>query len=135
MAIGWYIGLQFERATVGRSLRALPEIVAAAVAVIALCGAAAWILSRFEGYDAFTAFLATSPGGIDSIAIIALDGGADTAFVMALQTLRILLVILTGPPTPGSWPAPRFGRVPRAARRQAIRRTGSVGRRDCRGAT
>ena len=47
--------------------------------------------------EALTAFLATSPGGIDTVAIIALSGGADTPFVMSLQALRLLTVIATGP--------------------------------------
>lgn len=112
VVVGWYIGLQFERGIVVRSLRALPEILAASFAVIGLCGASAWLLTRVAGYDALTAFLATSPGGIDSVAIIAVDGGADTAAVMALQTLRVLVVVLTGP-----WIARRISRA--AGRREA----------------
>lgn len=96
-AIGWSIGLQFERTTLIRSLRALPEIVAAAIAIIVLCGLAALAMVRTIGMDPLTAFLATSPGGIDTVAIIALSGGADTPFVMALQTLRVLVVIAVGP--------------------------------------
>lgn len=96
-AIGWSIGLQFERTTLRRSLRALPEIVAAAIAIIVLCGLAAFAMVRVLGLDPLTAFLATSPGGIDTVAIIAVSGGADTPFVMALQTLRVLVVIATGP--------------------------------------
>lgn len=95
--IGWSIGLHFERAALARSIRALPEIVAASFAVIALCGAAAWAMVRLMGFGPLTAFLATSPGGIDTVAIIALAGGADTPFVMALQTLRVLTVVATGP--------------------------------------
>lgn len=95
--IGWSIGLQFERASLARSVRALPEIVAASFAIIALCGAAAWMMVHLMGFGPLTAFLATSPGGIDTVAIIALAGGTDTPFVMALQTLRILTVVATGP--------------------------------------
>ena len=96
-AIGWSIGLQFEGETLRRSLRALPEIVAASFATIALCGLAAFAMVRLMGLGGLTAFLATSPGGIDTVAIIAVSGGADTPFVMALQTLRVLVVVLTGP--------------------------------------
>ncbi len=95
--IGWFIGLQFERHALARSVRALPEILAASAAIILLCGLAAWLMVRVLGVAPLTAFLATSPGGIDTIAIIALSGGADMAFVMALQTLRILAVVATGP--------------------------------------
>ena len=96
-AIGWSIGLQFEREALRRSLRSLPEIVLASLGVIALCGFGAWLMARLMGFSVLTAFLATSPGGIDTIAVIALSGGADTPFVMALQTLRVLAVVATGP--------------------------------------
>ncbi|MNR68843.1 putative ammonia monooxygenase [compost metagenome] len=41
-------------------------------------------------------FLATSPGGLDAMAIIAVETGSDASFVVALQTLRLLGVVLTG---------------------------------------
>lgn len=95
--IGWAIGLQFERGSLIRSIRALPEMIGAALAIVALCGLAAYAMVRFMGIGALTAFLATSPGGIDTVAIIALSGGADTPFVMSLQALRLLTVIAMGP--------------------------------------
>ena len=47
--------------------------------------------------DGLTAFLATSPGGLDSVAIIAIGSHADVPFVLAIQTLRLFLIILVGP--------------------------------------
>lgn len=96
--IGWSIGLQFKRDTLRRSFRALPEMLGAALAIIGLCGFAAWVLVRTVAIDPLTAFLATSPGGIDTVAIVALSGGANLPFVMALQTLRLLAVVVTGAP-------------------------------------
>ena len=95
--IGWAIGLQFERGSLIRSARALPEMIGSALAIVALCGLAGYAMVAFAGIGPLTAFLATSPGGIDTVAIIALSGGADTPFVMALQVLRVLVVIATGP--------------------------------------
>jgi uncharacterized membrane protein AbrB (regulator of aidB expression) len=43
-----------------------------------------------------TAYLATSPGGMDSVAIIA-AAAQHVAFVMALQSARFLVVLLVGP--------------------------------------
>ncbi|MGB5799326.1 MAG: AbrB family transcriptional regulator, partial [Mesorhizobium sp.] len=41
---------------------------------------------------------ATSPGGMDSIAIIAAaTNNVDISFVMALQTVRFMIVLLLGP--------------------------------------
>jgi len=44
-----------------------------------------------------TAYLATSPGGLDAVAIIAASTKLDMPFIMALQTARIVLVIAIGP--------------------------------------
>lgn len=95
--VGWTIGLQFERGSLIRSIQSLPEMIGSALAIVVLCGLAAYVMVRFMGVGPLTAFLATSPGGIDSVAIIALSGGADTPFVMALQVLRVLVVVLAGP--------------------------------------
>ena len=56
-------------------------------------------MSRMLGVDPLTAYLATSPGGMDSVAIIAAaSDSVDISFVMALQTARFLIVLLAGPP-------------------------------------
>ena len=47
--------------------------------------------------DGLTAYLATSPGGLDSVAIIATSTPVDVPFVMALQTVRLLLLLILGP--------------------------------------
>src|SRR5215210_6664842 len=96
-AIGLSIGLRFSRDLLRRTVRALPEMLAGAFALIGLCGISAWILVRVLHIDALTAYLATSPGGLDSVAIIAAGSNADVPFVLALQTFRLLVVVLIGP--------------------------------------
>jgi uncharacterized membrane protein AbrB (regulator of aidB expression) len=54
------------------------------------------VLAKLTGVDFMSAYLATSPGGADSIAIIATSGDVDVGFVMAFQTARFILVLLTG---------------------------------------
>ena len=54
--------------------------------------------SRALGIDPLTAYLATSPGGMDSVAIIAAaSDSVDLSFVMALQAARFLFVLIFGP--------------------------------------
>jgi membrane AbrB-like protein len=65
--------------------------------LIALCGGLAYGLHRVAGTDMLSAYLATSPGGADSVAIIAASSKVDLPFVMAMQTARFLLVLLIGP--------------------------------------
>ncbi|WP_043749363.1 AbrB family transcriptional regulator [Methylobacterium nodulans] len=96
-AVGWTVGLRFTRATVRATLYALPGVLAATLGLIALCGVWAFGLTFVLPIDLLTAILATSPGGLDSVAIIAVGSRADVSFVLAVQTLRLLVVIITGP--------------------------------------
>ncbi len=96
-AIGWYVGLRFTRETLRLTIRALPGILVATFAVILLCGGWAYLLTHLLAIDFLTAFLATSPGGLDSVAIIAVSTNADVSFVLAVQTLRLFVVLVTGP--------------------------------------
>jgi membrane AbrB-like protein len=65
--------------------------------VIAFCGGIACVLVKLFGIDPLTAYLATSPGGVNAVAIIAASTKVDVPFVMALQSVRLLLVLFIGP--------------------------------------
>jgi hypothetical protein len=95
--VGWSIGLRFTRPILVHALRALPRLVASILVLIALCGGLAVILVLTAGVDPLTAYLATSPGGADSVAIIAGSSDVNLPFVMAMQTARFLVVLLVGP--------------------------------------
>ena len=95
--IGWKIGLGFTREVLRYASRALPKILLSIAVLIVFCGGLAFVLTRVFGVDPLTAYLATSPGGIDSVAIIAASSEVDLPFVMALQTIRLFIVILIGP--------------------------------------
>lgn len=49
------------------------------------------------GIDPLTAWLAASPGGLESVAMIASSVHVDTPFIMAAQTARFGMVVLIGP--------------------------------------
>ena len=96
--IGWAIGLNFTSSILRHAARALPQIVGSIVALMAFCGGLAWLISHELGIDPLTAYLATSPGGLDSVAIIAAaSNSVDLSFVMALQSARLLFVLVVGP--------------------------------------
>ncbi len=95
--VGWSIGLRFTREIVLHAGKQLPRIVASIFALMAMCGALALTLHEATGTDPLTAYLATSPGGADSVAIIAASSKVDMPFVMAMQIGRLLIVILIGP--------------------------------------
>ncbi|HLN25658.1 MAG TPA: AbrB family transcriptional regulator [Patescibacteria group bacterium] len=95
--IGWNIGLSFTRAILVHAAQAFPRIVASILTLISICGGLAYLLTRFAGIEPLTAYLATSPGGADSVAIIAASSKVDMPFVMALQSARLIIVVLIGP--------------------------------------
>jgi uncharacterized protein len=96
--LGWYIGLGFRREALLHAWRALPAIVLSILSLMAFCAALAWCLTWLAHVDALTAYLATSPGGMDSVAIIAASSGqVDLSFVMALQGVRLVFVIVLAP--------------------------------------
>jgi uncharacterized protein len=95
--IGWSIGLRFTREIVLYAARVFPTIATSTFTLIALCGVLAWLLHVIVGTDPLTAYLATSPGGADSVAIIAASSHVDLPFVMAMQMARFILVMLVGP--------------------------------------
>lgn len=64
MAIGWRIGLGFDKQILLRALRPLPQILLSIFALLAICAGMAWGLTRFMHIDFMTAYLATSPGGL-----------------------------------------------------------------------
>lgn len=97
MAIGWRIGLGFDKQILLRALRPLPQILLSIFALLAICAGMAWGLTRFMHIDFMTAYLATSPGGLDTVAVIAAGSNADMALIMAMQTLRLFSILLTGP--------------------------------------
>ncbi|HTV67771.1 MAG TPA: AbrB family transcriptional regulator [Rhizobiaceae bacterium] len=98
VTVGWSIGLNFTRPVLVHAVRSLPFVLAAIAALMIVCGAMAWVLVQALGIDPLTAYLATSPGGMDSVAIIAAASDAvDISFVMAMQLARFLFVLLFGP--------------------------------------
>jgi membrane AbrB-like protein len=95
--VGWNIGLRFTRPLLMHAARALPLIVGSTLVLIVICGVVAAAMVAMAGIDPLTAYLATSPGGSDSIAIIAASTNVDVSFVMAMQTFRMITVMFLAP--------------------------------------
>jgi hypothetical protein len=55
------------------------------------------VLMVWAGQAPLTAYLATSPGGADSVVVIAATSTVDAGFVMAMQLTRFLMVLALGP--------------------------------------
>lgn len=95
--LGCVIGMRFTTEVLAYAAAALPRLMAAVVALLVLCAALGWVISRIWHIDFLTAYLATNPGGADSVAIIATGMHVDMSFVMAMQLARFLLILLAGP--------------------------------------
>ncbi|MDE1159331.1 MAG: AbrB family transcriptional regulator [Neorhizobium sp.] len=97
--IGWGIGMRFTPDVVLHAAHALPRVLLSTLTLIGICGCFAVVLVHVTGIDPLSAYLATSPGGADSVAIIAASTKVDVPFVMAMQIARFLFVVITGPAT------------------------------------
>ena len=95
--LGWRIGLRFTKPLLIHAARLFPRLLACTLVLVLFCAGLGALLVVFLGVEPLTAYLATSPGGADSVAIIAASSKVDTGFVMAMQMSRLMGVLLLGP--------------------------------------
>jgi len=95
--IGLMVGLRFDRETGRRVGRLAPAMLAAVVGVILGCAGLGLVLVAALDVSFLTAYLATTPGGLSAVLAVAFAGGADTTIVLAVQALRLLLMVLAAP--------------------------------------
>jgi membrane AbrB-like protein len=95
--IGWTVGLRFTPEVLAAAARSLPQATCATVLLIAFCGLLAWLLVAIMHVDPLTAYLATSPGGVDAALVIGGAANADLGFIMVLQMVRLILLLAAGP--------------------------------------
>ena len=96
LLLGWFVGLGFNRGFLISAFRMLPRLLLSTVLLIGLCAISAGLLIMILHIDPLTAYLSTSPGGLDTLILIAMSSEADVPFVVAVQTLRFFMVVLTG---------------------------------------
>jgi membrane AbrB-like protein len=96
LVLGVYVGLLFDRDSIKRAGRLFPFVLASTAGLVVACAGLGWALTALTGIDGLTAYLATTPGGIDSVAIMALGSGADAPLVLAVQMLRLFAVVFAG---------------------------------------
>lgn len=96
-AIGWQAGLKFTRRALVTVARVLPSATALILAVIAICAGLGLVLSRVTGMTPLEGYLATTPGGVYAVLATAISSGVDVTSVVAVQVLRVLLMLLVAP--------------------------------------
>ena len=95
--MGFYVGLLFDRKSLNQAGRLLPLLITNVLVLIVFCAFAGLVFSRLIGASPLSGYLATSPGGGDTISIIALGCGADVSLIFAVQIFRTLVILFTGP--------------------------------------
>ena len=95
--MGLYVGLLFDRKSLIQAGRLLPLLIANVFVLIVFCAFVGLVFSRLIGASPLSGYLATSPGGGDTIAIIAFGCGADVSLIFAVQILRALVILFSGP--------------------------------------
>lgn len=95
--IGLNIGLSFTPETLRACARQLPRIVFAVLTLVILCAATGAALGWAFHLDPLTAYLATTPGGLDAVLIVAAQAHVDVSLVIAAQMFRLLIVLIAGP--------------------------------------
>ena len=96
--IGVQVGLRFTPDTLRTLRRVLPAGLALIVGLIVLSGGLGVLLSALTGLSPLDGYLATTPGGIFVVLAVATGSGADSTVVLAVQVLRMLVMLLIGPP-------------------------------------
>ncbi len=91
------IGRRFTRDVLHHVWRALPAVTLSTCVLILGCALLSWPLAHIAHVDLLSAYLATSPGGADSIAIIAASTPINVPFVMAMQIARFMVLIVVAP--------------------------------------
>jgi membrane AbrB-like protein len=97
IGIGLQVGLRFTADTVREVGRLLVPVVLAIAGLMVACFGLALALTATTDVHLLDAYLATTPGGLYAVLAAAFGTGADTTFILAVQTLRLLVMILLAP--------------------------------------
>ncbi|MGY1737941.1 AbrB family transcriptional regulator [Geodermatophilus sp. SYSU D00684] len=95
--IGLQVGLRFTVASLRTVGRALLPALAVIVGLVVACAGLGVVLSAATGVSELDAYLATTPGGLYAVLATATGTGADATFVLAVQVLRLFVMLLAAP--------------------------------------
>jgi uncharacterized protein len=96
-AIGLQVGLRFTPDSMRAAGRALVPGLIAIAGLLVGCAVLALALAPLADVSTLDAYLATTPGGLYAVLATAFGSGANTTFVLAVQGLRLLVMVLAAP--------------------------------------
>src|SRR6476661_3870842 len=97
IAIGLQVGLRFTMATVRQVGRLLVPVIVTLMGLLVACFGLAVVLAATTSVSLLDAYLATTPGGLYAVLAVAVGAGANTTFIVAVQGLRLLVMVLLAP--------------------------------------
>jgi len=95
--IGWQAGVRFTRESLRVVIGVLPLATGLIVAIVAACAGLGLLLSAVTGATPLEGYLATTPGGIYAVLATAISAGTNVTFVVAVQVLRVIVMLLVAP--------------------------------------
>lgn len=95
--LGWSVGLRFTAQIRYAARKSFLRVIIMLSFLVGSCYAIGHLLVLLFKIDPLTAYLATSPGGVDSIVVIASGTSADISFVITVQMIRFLILLIWGP--------------------------------------
>ncbi|WP_116449596.1 AbrB family transcriptional regulator [Blastococcus litoris] len=97
LVIGLQVGVSFTRSSLRTIGRALPLALAVILGLVVASAGLGGVLAAVTGVSALDGYLATTPGGLYAVLATASDIGADVTFVLAVQVLRLFVMLLSAP--------------------------------------
>jgi membrane AbrB-like protein len=96
--IGLQVGLRFTVETVRMLGRLLVPVLVSVLGLLVACFGLGVILHfTTSNVSMLDAYLATTPGGLFVVLAVAFGAGANTTFILAVQGLRLLVMVLLAP--------------------------------------
>jgi membrane AbrB-like protein len=95
--IGLYIGLRFTVETIRAVGKLLVPVAISIGGLLVACFALAEVLNATTSVSLEDAYLATTPGGLYAVLAVAFGAGANTTFIVAVQSLRVLVMVVMAP--------------------------------------
>ena len=96
-AIGLQVGLRFTPKLVRQAGRLFVPTLLCVFGLLVACFGLAILLDVTTDASLLDAYLATTPGGLYAVLAAAFGTGADTTFVIAVQALRLFVMVLLAP--------------------------------------
>jgi membrane AbrB-like protein len=97
LILGLQIGGNFDAAVIAQLRRLGWFILLSNIFLLGVSAFLAVCLMPLLRIDLLSAYLAATPGGLDSVAATATDLKADAALILAVHSLRLLSVLIVGP--------------------------------------